>query len=67
MIRLTNLGIGAGTHSTPLDVDEVGISSLAADPVEHSRTVVTMNNGTWYIVAETVPEIEALIEQAKNS
>jgi hypothetical protein len=64
LIQLHNLGIGAGADSTPLDVDEQAISSLAADPVEESRTVVTMNNGTWFLVSESIPEIENLIEMA---
>ena len=67
MIRLTNIGIGAGTDSTPLDVDEAEISSLAADPVEESRTVVTMSNGVFFVVSESVDEIENLISVAKNS
>jgi uncharacterized protein YlzI (FlbEa/FlbD family) len=62
MIQLTNLETGAGTDGTPLEVDEKSISSLSADPVEASRTVVTMMNGTWFLVSESVEEIEVLIE-----
>lgn len=66
MIRLTNLGIGAGTDSTPLDVDESLISSVAADPNESSRTIVTMQNGTWFLVSESIPEIEALMVESPH-
>jgi hypothetical protein len=62
VIQLHNLGIGAGDDSTPLDIDEAGISTLAVDPVEASRTIVTMNTGNWYLVSESVGEIERLIQ-----
>ena len=62
MIRLTNIGIGAGSDHTDLDVDESAIVSLAADPVEESRTVVTLSTGTSYLVSESVEQIESLIK-----
>ena len=64
MISLHNVGIGAGASTTQLEVDPEQISSLAADPNEASRTVVTMQNGTWFLVAESVEEIKALLEGA---
>jgi uncharacterized protein YlzI (FlbEa/FlbD family) len=64
MIRLTDLGTSGAGNGEPLDIDEKQISSLEADPVEASRTVVTMDSGTWFLVAESVSQIETLIAAA---
>ena len=63
MIRLTDLG-ATGTESDPLDVDETQIESLALDPVQSDRVVVTMKSGNWFLVSESVKEIERLIQSA---
>jgi len=64
MINLTDLGTN-GITRRPLAVDEKQIVSLSADPVEAERTVVTLFGGQWFLVAETISEIESLIETAR--
>lgn len=61
MIELHDLG-QSGVNDTPLAIDEKYIVSLSADPVEASRTVVTLASGVWFLVSESVAEIEAMIE-----
>jgi uncharacterized protein YlzI (FlbEa/FlbD family) len=65
VITLTNLGVGAGP-TTPVEINESQISSIAVDPNEHTRTVVTLMNGTWFLVAESEDQINALIAEAKS-
>lgn len=64
MIRLTDLGT-TGTENNPLDIDENDIVSIAVDPVEDDRTVVTLNDGVYYLVSESIEEIEMLIAANK--
>jgi uncharacterized protein YlzI (FlbEa/FlbD family) len=63
MINLTDLGT-IGVNRRSLAVDPKQIVSLSADPVEANRTVVTLLNGTWFLVAESISEINSLIETA---
>lgn len=65
MIRLTDCGT-TGLNSDPVDLDETEISSLSADPVRPGadKTVVTMKNGTWFLVRESPDAIKELMAQA---
>jgi uncharacterized protein YlzI (FlbEa/FlbD family) len=65
MIQLTDLG-HLGLGNDPLDLDETQVSSVSVDPVESDRTVVTMQNGTWFLVSESVEEVNNLISAAKS-
>jgi hypothetical protein len=69
MIRLTNAGIGAGLDSSPLDVDETQIVSVTPSQAqsESELTVVTLQGGTWYLVRESVAQVEQLIAEAKEN
>jgi hypothetical protein len=65
MINLIDLGT-SGVNRRPLAIDEKQIISLSADPVETSRTVVTLFGGAWFLVEESISEIETLIQEAIN-
>jgi hypothetical protein len=69
MIRLTNAGTGAGAGGEPLDIDEAQIVSVTVDPVRPGSqlTVVTTQFGIWYLVRESVEQVEQMIASAKGN
>jgi uncharacterized protein YlzI (FlbEa/FlbD family) len=67
MITLTDCGT-TGLQSTPVEIDETQIASIAADPVrpDEPKLVVTLTNGQWYLVSESLSQIDTLILEAKG-
>lgn len=66
-ITLTNCGTSGLDHS-PVEIDPNDIASIATDPAipDSGKTVVTMKDGTWFLVSELAVQIEELTQEAKG-
>jgi uncharacterized protein YlzI (FlbEa/FlbD family) len=66
MITLTDVGMGVGEE--PLEIDPGQIASVAPLPFEPDGegSIVTLSNGVWYRVQESVEEVNQMITDAKK-
>lgn len=67
MITLTDCGHDGLGHDQ-LEINEAMIVSVSVDPVRpgEQKTVVTMTGGIWYLVRESVEQVNELIAIAKS-
>jgi len=62
IVELVDCGTD-GLGNNPLEIESTDVVSVSVDPArpDEPKSVVTMNNGTWFLVQGSVDEVKAKI------